>query len=105
MSASISLPDSDALRQHSYGKAIHSASRLFAWNAINRIVHHHMLTPIIFAQPDFYRSGNSTMPGYLIADVKVKSDLGISFINVAGFAVAATNELGELALKPQKVFH
>ncbi len=167
MSASIPLPESDALRQHSYGKAIHSTSRLFAccdtkwpefyletgtnhliddllqcaihlrrmsefakkkivrrieprdlgvardfsnfesdlWNAINRIVHHHRLTPIVFAQPDFYHSGNTTMPGYLIADVEVESDRGISFINIAGFAIAATNELGELALKPKKVFH
>ena len=75
------------------------------WNAVNRIIHHHTLTPVTFAQPDFYRAGNAVMPGYLIADVRVKSDRGVSLVNVAGFAIAATNELGEFALKPQKVFH
>jgi hypothetical protein len=75
------------------------------WSAINRIIHHRKLEPIIFTQDDFYNSENKPMPGRLLADVKVESDRGISFINVAGFAVAATNELGELSVKPQKVFH
>jgi len=125
MSAPISLPESDALRQHSYLKAMHSNKKIVRkieprdlgvprnfsdfesdlWNAVNRIIHHHTLTPVTFAQPDFYHAGNGAMPGYLIADVRVKSDRGVSIVNVAGFAIAATNELGELALKPQKVFH
>ena len=75
------------------------------WTALNRIIHHKKLEPIIFTQSDFYSAGTSSMPGHLIADVRIESDRGISMVNVAGFAIAATNELGELSTIPQKVLH
>ena len=75
------------------------------WVALNRVIHHKKLEPVIFSQGDFYSAGSSSMPGHLIADVRIESDRGISMVNVAGFAVAATNELGELSTVPQKVLH
>jgi hypothetical protein len=75
------------------------------WTAMNRIIHHKKLDPIVFTQPDFYSSGPSPMPGHLVADVRIESDRGVSMVNVAGFAIAATNELGELSIVPQKVMH
>ena len=73
------------------------------WTAMNRIIHHKKLEPIIFTQSDFYKRGAEPMAGYLIADVRIESDRGISMVNVAGFAAAATNELGEMSTIPQKV--
>ena len=70
------------------------------WIAINRVVHHKTLEPIIYSQADFYTSGALPMPGHLIADVRIESDRGTSTVNVAGFAIAATNELGELSTVP-----
>ncbi len=75
------------------------------WTAVNRIVHHHKLSPQILSQRDFYQTDNKTMASHLIADVEVESDRGVSRINVAGFAVACTNELGAQSVTPRKVFH
>jgi hypothetical protein len=74
--------------------------------AIGRVIHHKKLEPIIFTftEPDFYSVGSSRIPGHLIADVRIQSDKGSSIVNVAGFAIAAANELGELSAIPQKVF-
>lgn len=75
------------------------------WTAINRIVHHHRLKPVIFTQHDFYRSGNLPLAGHLIADVEVESDRGSSMINIAGFTIACVNELGEQSVSPTRIFH
>jgi hypothetical protein len=75
------------------------------WTAINRIVHHYSLTPFIITDSNFYRSDNEPMAGHLIADISVMSDRGESWINIAGFAIAVTNELGRLSRTPKKVFH
>ncbi len=74
------------------------------WIALNRIIDHKKLEPIIYSQADYYTSGSSQMAGHLIADIKIESDRGISSINIAGFAIAATNQLGELSIFPKKVF-
>jgi hypothetical protein len=75
------------------------------WTAINRIVHHHSLNPQVITDYSFYRSDNEPMAGHLIADISVMSDRGESRINIAGFAIAVTNELGRLSRTPKKVFH
>jgi hypothetical protein len=75
------------------------------WTALNRIIHHKKLEPVVYSQHDFYASGKDAMAGHLIADVIVESDRGVSKINVAGFAIAATNELGELSKNSQKALH
>lgn len=74
------------------------------WVAINRVVHHHRLTPKLFTQGDFYRAGNVPMAGHLIADIEVESDRGSSLVNIAGFAVACVNELGAQSVTPRRVF-
>ena len=79
------------------------AFELDFWTAMNRVIHHKKLEPIVYSQPDYYSSGSSPMAGHVIADVRIESDRGISMVNVAGFAIAATNELGELSTVPQKV--
>jgi len=75
------------------------------WTAVNRIVHHHKIDPVIFAQTDFYRAENKTVAGHLLADLKVTSDRGVSKINVAGFAIACVNELGVQSVTPRRIIH
>jgi len=74
------------------------------WTAINRVVHHHSLEPVLFTDANFFASGNEVMAGHLIADVEVTSDRGTCLINIAGLAIACTNELGKQSLTPKKVF-
>ena len=75
------------------------------WTAVNRIVHHHKLEPIVFTQGDFYRAENKPMPGHILADVEITSDRGTSKINIAGFAIACVNELGVQSVTPRRIIH
>ena len=75
-----------------------SAHETNLWRCINRLIHHTRLEPVIFTQDDFYKSGSLPMSGHLVADLRVESDQGWSTINLAGFAIACSNELGEQLL-------
>ena len=68
------------------------------WRIMGRIVHHIVMKPIILSDPKFFAGAT----GYLVCDLEVESDNGVSLISIAGFAIAAANELGKSLKKSSK---
>jgi len=64
------------------------------WVCINRIVHHHTMKPRILVDEAMYQADGAPMAGYLISDLEVTSNRGVTLVNIAGLAVAAMNEIG-----------
>ena len=61
------------------------------WRILGRIVHHKVMKPIIL-RDDTYFNGAA---GFLVCDLEVESDTGVSLVSLAGLAIAAANELGK----------
>ncbi|MES2915533.1 MAG: hypothetical protein V4753_10480 [Pseudomonadota bacterium] len=64
------------------------------WVILGRIVHHEMMEPVILKDNNYFSGSSGKIAGFLVCDVKVKSDRGSILVNVPGFAIAAANELG-----------